>query len=110
MISATVSVTSLTLSLHRRGIGNEAMTEHRLLIRRRRQFPGAGRRRAHLGVDMHVEQERLVGLDRMVERAAEILRLGHGERIDTGRFRPGGKVRIEWLLAVALVEHGAVFA
>ena len=29
----------------------------------------AGRRRAHLGVDVHVDQERLVGLDRVLQRA-----------------------------------------
>src|SRR5689334_4773904 len=83
----------LTL-LHRRRIGNPALPENRLLVWRGRQLPGPGRRWAHFCVHMHVEQIRLVGLDRMLERAPEILRPGDGRRLDAARARPGGKVRI----------------
>ena len=59
---------------------------------------------------MHVEQERLVGLDGVFERAAEILRFGHGQRLDAGGSRPGGEIRIERFFVGALVKHRSVFA
>ena len=40
-----------------------------------------------LGVDMHVDQERLVGLDGVFERALEVFRFGHRDRLDAGRAR-----------------------
>ena len=78
-----------------------ARSEHRLLVRRRRQLPGAGGRRAHVGVDVHVEQERLVGCNRVLQRALEVLRLGDGQRIDAAGLGPAGEVGVVGLLVGA---------
>src|SRR5262245_10047259 len=53
------------------------LPEARLAIGRRRQLPGAGRRRANFRIDMHIEQIRLVRPDRVFECRFEILRLRH---------------------------------
>src|SRR6185437_16602783 len=111
--SAAMSVVSfpvLSLLLRRRAARNPARPEGRLLVRRRRQLPGAGRRRPDLRIDMHVEEERLAGFDGVLERAFEILGLGHGHRIDAGGARPGGEIGIVGLVIVALGEHGAELA
>src|SRR5262249_26763717 len=73
--SLAVKVRTFQIRLfHRGGVGNKAASEYRLLLRSRWQLPCPGRRRPHFGIDMNVEEERLVGADRMFKRTAEILR------------------------------------
>ena len=65
----------------RRGLARQpALAEGRLLVGRRRQLPGAGGGRPHLGVDVHVEQERLVGLTACSSAPLKSSRLGDRDR------------------------------
>src|SRR5262245_20631388 len=88
-----------------RGIGYKALAEHRLFVRRRRQLPGAGRRRPHFCVHVYIENEGLVRLNSVLECALEILRFGNGYCVDTRRTRPSCKVGIVWFVIGSVVEH-----
>src|SRR5262245_9839006 len=74
----TARASGFAFSFRWRGIGYKALAEHRLFVRRRRQLPGAGRRRPHFCVDVYIENEGLVRLNGVLECALEILRFGHG--------------------------------
>src|ERR1700722_12124863 len=90
------------------GRGNDiGLAENRLLMRRRRQGPGADRRRPDIGVDMDVDEAGLVELDRVFERASEIGGLGDGDAFDPASARPGGEVRIVGGLVGSLIKGGA---
>src|ERR1041385_8001468 len=86
------------------------MSEYRLFVFRWRQLPGAGRWRPDLGIDMDIEEKWPVGRYGVFERAAEVLRTGHRERLDAGGFRPCRKIGIVRFLVGALVKHGAMLA
>src|SRR6185503_5419199 len=110
LLCAFTTVTPPALLFRGHRIGKIALAEDRLLVRGRRQLPGPGRRRTYFCVHMHVEQIRLVGLDRVLERAFEILRLRHRHRFDTGRARPGSEVGIVWFVVRPFMEHRAMLA
>src|SRR5215472_3805603 len=59
---------------------------------------------------MNVQKKRLVRRDGMFERAAEILRSRHCERIDAGRLCPSREIRIVRLLVGTLMKHRAMLA
>src|SRR3954468_15719812 len=71
-------------SLRRRDVRHPPLAENRLVVRRRRKLPCPGRGRAHVGVHMDIEQERLVRLDGVLERALEVLRPGDRDAFDAG--------------------------
>src|SRR6185503_15184018 len=87
-----------------------ALAEDRLLVRRRRQLPGAGRRRTDFRIDMHIKHVRLVGLDRVFEGALEVLRFRHCHCFDARCACPGRKIGVVGFVVRPFVEHRAVLA
>src|SRR6188768_1327325 len=65
LLCAFTAVSPPALLFRRHHVGKITPAEDRLLVRRRRQLPCPGRRRAYFCVHMHIEQIRLVGLDRV---------------------------------------------
>src|SRR5579859_6157051 len=86
------------------------MSEHRFLVLRRGQLPGAGRRWPDFGIDVNVEEKWPVRRYGMLERTAEILRSRHGERIDATCLCPSREIGVVRFLVGALVKHGAMLA
>src|SRR5262245_62809853 len=62
------------LGLRWRLPGRPAHPKGRLAVRRGRQLPCTRGRWADLGVDVHIQEKRLVGFDRVLERTLEVFR------------------------------------
>ena len=84
------------------------LAEDRLLVRNRRQRPGAGARRPDLGVDVHVDQAGLAERRRRARSAPlKSSRIRDRDALDAAAARPRGEVGVVGLAVRALVEAGA---